>query len=211
VTTTGASASLAEELSAAWRRLPSDLPVERLGEALTPALPSAALEALLASPRLGQRLADRVAERLGLKAPEPGDFDDAASRLVLKGRAAVLDAARLAGTIRQGTRIVRLVLREERERVRAAVGAQAYDLALSAARNDEAPAGGGTVENLISDCAAAGPRCLAAWSAELPDAVGGWLRLLGEVPRELVPALADRRDVEAARLGAGVILARADG
>lgn len=202
---------LRDEIARAWRRLPKDIPHRCLEAAFDPPLPEAAMNAVMASPRLEQRLADRIAERLQLRPPEAADFADPASRVLLLGREAVAEAGRLAGVIRHGDRIGRILLRGDRERIREAAGDQAFALALSAARVEEGGADGGPVDALIEDFRDSAPRCLIAWSAELPDSLGGWLRaILGLVP-DNGAALGDRRDVEAAIRGAQAVVSAAEG
>lgn len=202
---------LRDAIDRAWKRLPKDIPHRCLDAAFDPPLPDAALNAVTASPRLEHRLADRVAERLRLRKPDAADFADPAARVILLGREAIAEAGRLAGVIRHGDRISRVLLRADRERLREAAGDQAFALALSAVRAEEAGGDGGSVETLIADFRDSAPRCLVAWSAELPESVGGWLRaILGILPGN-GEALGDRRDVEAAIRGAQAVVSAAEG
>jgi len=206
-----ASGRSPDDIARAWRRLPRDIPPAVLASAFAPPLSDAALTALLASPRLEERLADRVGERLGLRRPEPVDFTDTASRVVLLGRDSVLEAVRLAGTIRYGGIIGRVVLRDDRERIREATGARAFDLALALGRDDDSAAAAMTMDDLIAACRESGPRCVSAWTAALPPGVGRWLRLVAAISDDATPIIGERRDVEAAIHGAIAVVSSTEG
>lgn len=202
-------------ISAAWRRLPTDLAQDVLEGVFIPHPGDAAIAALIASDRLRERLAERIAERLGIDRPTTADFADPPSRILLLGPAALEEAIRLAGVVRHGDRIGRLLLRREREEVAEALGRDGYDLALSRPRDAGASAPTESVATLIADCRRDGPLCFAAWTRSLPAPVATWMQALSPWIATSASGATEGRDaaedISAAREGAAAVLRRNHG
>lgn len=138
-------------------------------------------EAILASPRARRKVADFLAAHLGLGAPASGDGADGDGAdgegadgagaglrpeliaLLSGGEARVRATALLAGAALAGPAIRRLVRREEVERLRRELGANAHAHAL----RSRLPGGAATAGASVTAVRAAGEAALTAWRASL--------------------------------------------
>jgi hypothetical protein len=123
----GVAAATAERL-AFWLQPSSYIAPARL-VALEPGLPPALAERLLGAPRLAARLSLRILDRAGLaRGPLPDETP--AFALARLPAAELARVARACGALLHHASIRAVVLREDRQRLRAFLGADAHELAL---------------------------------------------------------------------------------
>lgn len=189
--------------SAAARRFavlaPADVAPDRL-ELWLPGLAPSVIERLLASDRLGPRLTALLAADHALPALPPDALATGLARLALLSGADLEQIGLLAAAVLHGARIRRMVRREDRASLAAALGGDVLrhvqDLAALAAplpspMPGSGPGGDGAAPGpaeLVQLIHNSGPACLAAWLAGLPDGVQERARLkLGPLPEAAPP------------------------